>query len=1025
MSGLHYVSHDVVLEAVEWRVRVGMAVVTPEPQVFELLSYMMRNPGRTVSKGELLDALWSGDVVGESVLTRCVSCARKLLGDDSKTPRFIRTLHGRGYQFIAPVSEVAAPTVAPDLGAEPAAQIREGSLPPAAQGEFVGRVAELALLREAVRKLGNRSCELIMVSGEAGIGKTYLLDEAIRLTPPTTEVHKGHCSPVEGSPPFLAWQQCFRSIVRARTLRAVLRTLSDTEGDTRRLLLGERGQLVDGPAVDSPSKRFRTFDAIASSLETLAQQRPIVLVLDDLQFADLGSLLLLEFLIQRRPQRLLILGGVREGEHIAEEARAATLANIRSTCGRDLALSGFSPAEVKQFVEQRLQCEGDALAGSLYSRTGGNPFFLSVLTMAHDPARSHKALPTAIRQAVSNRLSRLDSQCLKLLRLASVWDREFEAATLARMGELTTERTLAALQLGCVAGVITRTKANAYRFVHDLVREVMYAEMGAEERARAHLSVGRALETHPSYQHAQQAAMLAHHFMQGAHFGGAARALDLSIRAGAYALRNFAYEEAIEHFTRASTMLASDGEGDHASQCAVLLDLGLAQVSAGLREAGQKTLTLAAAKARELGATAELASVALSLSPGLFAIEVGGYDPTLVALLREALAQVGQDNDRLRALLLARLALAMYWSDTFDERAAICEEASMLAERVGAEDVKAAVTTAHSLALLRSGNLKERRALSQQALDLCGRVSDHHGLLLNHVHRATLLLEDGDEAGARLEVEAIQKLARDVNQPQAIWVGSALTVARLFMDGRLSEVEAIAGDYLQTGQRVRDHNALQSFGVQLTLVRIEQGRGAEMLDALRHYTASYPRVAAWRAVLAHALSRSGRLDEAAAIYQSAKSTGFALPDDLLWLYALSLFSEICHEVGDAQGAKTLYERLAPFASRVVVVGYSIACTGALAQYLAMLGVTAGDDEAAHMHFEQAIITNRRLRAMLPLAYTLYRYAAFLSRRAGEQARALDCLREAKHIALERGLLALMERIAQFNGVPQFPQQSTH
>src|SRR5258707_11473681 len=107
MTGLRYTSHDVVLEPARWEGRIGQDVVTPEPKVFELLSYLMRHPGRAVSKAELLDSLWSGDVVGESVLTRCVSCARKLLADDSKTPRFIRTLHGRGYEFIAPVSTLA------------------------------------------------------------------------------------------------------------------------------------------------------------------------------------------------------------------------------------------------------------------------------------------------------------------------------------------------------------------------------------------------------------------------------------------------------------------------------------------------------------------------------------------------------------------------------------------------------------------------------------------------------------------------------------------------------------------------------------------------------------------------------------------------------------------------------------------------------------------------------------------------------------------------------------------------------
>jgi hypothetical protein len=576
------------------------------------------------------------------------------------------------------------------------------------------------------------------------------------------------------------------------------------------------------------------------------------------------------------------------------------------------------------------------------------------------------------------------------------------------------ERCNELLRSGCTAGVIAATRANEYRFVHDLIREVLYAGLGADERSRAHLLVGRALEAIPTYQQARHAAMLAHHFARGASLGGVTRAIDLSIRAGAYALRNFAYEEAIEQFTRASSLLALGTEPDPASECALLLDLGLAQISAGQREAGRSTLTAAAAKARELGAVVELASVALGLSPGLFAIEVGSYDPILVALLREALAQVGHDNDRLRALLLARLALALYWADTFDERVAICEEARQLAARVGGDDVKAAVTTARALALMRPANLAERHALSQEALELSDRASDHHGLLLNHLHHATLLLEEGDVAAAAFEAEAFQKLAQTVKQPQAVWIGRAVSACRLLLDGRLAEVEAIAGDCFQTGQRVRDHSALQTFGAHLSFVRIEQDRAAELLELVRSYALSYPRTVAWRIMYAYALSRSGQRAACAAEYESSKASGFALPDDLLWMVAMALLTEVCYYLRDAEGARILYDRYAPFSGRLVVIGFSIACLGSVERYLGLLAATIGRKEAAEAHFAQAIAANRRVHAMWPLAQTLYDYAVFLhGAGAGSSEQARECLREAAALARERSLVALEARIAAF------------
>ncbi|HEY6079429.1 MAG TPA: AAA family ATPase, partial [Polyangiaceae bacterium] len=802
---------------------------------------------------------------------------------------------------------------------------------PLGERNFVGRSDELRTLREAVRSVGGERSEFILLAGEAGIGKTRLLAEVTRDAPPGVEIHWGFCSPVEGAPPFLIWQQCFRSLIRQRTLKAVLRAFGDSASEARRLLLdADRGLQQDNPAWDSPSKRFRTFDAISHGLAELARQRPLVLVLDDLQFADFGSLMLLEFLIQQRTTGLLLLGATRDAERSLEPARAAVLAAIRASCRSELVLSGLSSQEVQQFVAQRLGAEPRGLAESLHARTGGNPFFLTVLTLSQAAlSPGAQPLPTAIRQAVSHRLSTLDADCVALLRTASVCGRELDRRVLAQVTKLPLEHCARLLDQGAAARVIAVTAGGDYRFVHDLIREVLYAELSAAERAQTHLAVGRALETAAEYQHARHAAMLAHHFAQGAVLGGATRALDLSIRAGAYALRNFAYEEAIQHFTRASQLLSQGSEVDPATECAVLLDLGLAQISAGQREAGQSTLTLAATKAREHGTTEDLASVALSLSPGLFAIEVGGYDPVLVGLLREALEQVGDSNPKLRALLLARLALALYWADTFDERVSICAEAERLSGALDAEEVRAAVMTAQALALSRPANLPERAQLTQRALELCGRVGDHHGLVLNRLHRASLLLEAGDLAAADFEADAFRKLAEEVQQPQALWIARALQSCRLLLDGRLAAVEAIAADCLQTGQRVRDHNALQTFGVHLTLVRIEQGRGREVLEALRNYAVTYPRTVAWRAFYAFALSRSGEPEKCAAEYASTKANGFAQPDDLLWPLSMAGLAEVCHTQGDAEGARVLYERFAPFANRSVVIGFGVGCWGSV------------------------------------------------------------------------------------------------
>jgi len=1016
MPALRYTSYDVVLEPARWSLRVGSELVTPEPKVFELLSYLMRHHGRLVSKAELLDSLWAGDVVGESVLTRCVSCARKLLSDDSKTPRFIRTVHGRGYEFIAPVSTHSSPAAA--VAREPtdaegfvASEGNPGERP------FIGRKRERARLEQALRQLEARRGDFLLLIGEPGIGKTRLLQEMRGSAPPSVEVHAARGSAVEGAPTFFAWQQIFRSLVRARSLKIVRRAFDSAPSGARKLLLGTDGwQAEDQPGWDSPNERFRTFDAMARGLSELAEQRPFTLVFDDLHATDLVSLLLLEFLTQALAAPILVIGSLRDAERLGDRAREEALARIRAACRTEIVLPGLNREEVTDFVQLHVEPGQAGLAASLFSRTGGNPFFLSVLTSGGDlPRAAEASLPSAVQQAVARRLAALEPGCRRLLEIAALCGQTFDALVLARAAGEDLEHCVKLLASAGSARVIARTGVNEYRFIHDLIREVLCAQLDEHDGPRLHLAVARALQTLPNYQDPRFAAMLAHHFVAAAHCGGASGAVDFSIRAGAYALRNFGYEEAVEHFLRARRLMPLSDESDPSTECAVLLDLGLAQVSAGQREAGQATLRAAAERARELGDVQELVSVALNLAPGLFAIETGVLDPALVGLLREALELVGHASPKQRALLLARLALALYWSDTFEERGALCREAQALALQVTQDDVKASVATAYIFALLRPANLEERRALSEQAIELCRRAGDHHGLLMNRLLRVAMFLESGDVAAAWFEADAFQRLAEETNQPQSLWIVKAHHACRLLLDGRLSDVERLAEACLFTGQRVHDHNALLTFGVHWTLVRIEQGRAAEVLEVIRDYRARYPRIVGWRVLYAYALCRAGQMSDSAAEYESLRRTDFALPDDLNWMVSMAWLAETCHALSDREGAPILYQRLVPFAERLVVIGYAgIACLGSVEHYLALLAATLGRAEQTEPHFERALAVHRRLPATLPLAHTLVGYAEWL-RATGRHQMAEARLLEARPLIEERDLTALKSRASVASG----------
>jgi DNA-binding winged helix-turn-helix (wHTH) protein/tetratricopeptide (TPR) repeat protein len=1009
MASLRYTSQHIVLEPQSWRIQVSGEVLTPEPKVFELLVYLMRNPGRVVSKAELLDSLWGGEVVGESVLTRCVSCLRKLLADDAREPRFIRTAHGRGYEFISAVTEQVVAAVANQNAIADPSSVDPSQAEARIDAVFVGREREVARLRAQLRDVDSVRARLVLVTGEAGIGKTRLLEEVSRAPPPGLEVHWARASNVEGAPPFFLWRQCLRSVVRQRSLKAVSRSFRAPAAGARKLLLGaDQWQADEQVGWDSPTHRFRMFDAIAQAIAELSRQRTLVFVLDDLHAADLSSLLLLEFLLEQLATPLLVLAAIRDAEPLASSDAQRLLSGIRARSREEVALLGLEHDEARGLVGSLRKEPTPQSVEQLHRRTGGNPLFLSLLAQSLEQER----LPEALRQAVANRLSRLAPGCLGLLRLAAVFGREFQASLLARAAGLKLWQCLPQLGVAVEARLIASHSSDEFHFVHDLVREVLYDQLDGEERGRLHLAVGRVLEALTEYQLAEQAARLVHHFVQAAHYGGASRALDLSIQAGAYALRNFAYEDAIQHFTRAARLLPVCADADAATECAILLDLGLSQVGAGLRDAGQASLRLAAAKAREQGLAEVLAQVALGLAPGLLAIETGVYDPALVELLREALQQLGDLNDRLRALLLARLSLALYWSDTFEERVALCREAEGLAKKLDSDEVSAFVLTARAFSLLRPSNLQERRLLSERALQSCRGASDNQSLLLNRLLLGAVLLEEGDLAAATFEADAFRQLAEATRQPQALWIVEAHRASRLLLDGQLDAVEAVAQGCLLTGQRTRDHNALLTFGVHFCLVRIEQGRSEEILPLIRDYAAKYPLIVGWRVLHAYALSRAGRLQACTAEYESLRARAFELPDDLNWLVSMAWLAETCHTLGDADVARLLYARLTPFAERLVVVGYAgIACLGSVQRFLGLLSATDGRLDHARGHLEAAVQANRGASASLPLAYTLRDLSSVLLASEGHSQRARECIEEAESFVSGRKLPVLAMALA--------------
>src|SRR2546428_5159610 len=377
---------------------------------------------------------------------------------------------------------------------------------------FVGRERELAELRAGLEAAVGGRGPFFLVVGEAGIGKTRLAEELAREAAERGGVALwGRCWEGEGAPPYWPWVQVIRALLQGVPAEELRPAVGAGAPYLVPLVpeLGERFR--DLPALSTSPRsehaRFYLFDAVATLLRSAAQRTPLVLVLDDLQWADAPSLLLLQFLAHElRDVRILLLGTYRE----VEVRQAPAVAEILGALGRDghhVPLRGLGEEEVRRFLEETIgRSPAPVLVRAVHRETEGNPFFVDevvrllvaerALERHEDTSPGRVPVPQGVREAIGRRLAPLPPPCRDALTLASVVGREFDLALLQRACGLDGEALLETLGPALAGEIVVREPRGAgrYRFAHALIREAIYEEIGAVERARLHGCIGDALE---------------------------------------------------------------------------------------------------------------------------------------------------------------------------------------------------------------------------------------------------------------------------------------------------------------------------------------------------------------------------------------------------------------------------------------------------------------------------------------------------------------------------------------------------
>jgi DNA-binding winged helix-turn-helix (wHTH) protein/tetratricopeptide (TPR) repeat protein len=521
-----------------WR---GEEEISLRPKTFEVLRYLVDHAGELVTKAALLDAVWAGLSVSDSMPANCVAELRRVLDDDARTPRFIETAHRRGYRFIAQVTTA--------IRTEPVRQPIDA--PKGPRPIVVGREDELEQMRKWYSQVHEGRRHVIFVGGEAGIGKTTFIQEFLHSVAAENASLVGHGQCVEqygSGEPYMPVLEALSRLGREADGRRVVEFLHKFAPTwlAQMPALLTREQRVGLQSEIQGVTQQRMLREMTEALEALTAESPLVLLLEDLHWSDFSTLELISAIARRRePARLLIVGTYRPVEILAKEHPLRTMKQeleLHRYC-EELRLRLLSEENVAGYLSSRLDGDGvkqfNTLAPVIYARTDGNPLFMvnvvdyllgrAGLMMRGEAASELESFaasrfdpPRSIREMIERNLERLKPEEQAVLEGASAVGPEFSAASVAAALERPEEEIEA-----CCTGLSRReqfigaqgpvtwpdgTIATGFRFHHALYQEVLYGRLPAGYQLLLHQRIALREEAGYGERASEIAGELAYHY---------------------------------------------------------------------------------------------------------------------------------------------------------------------------------------------------------------------------------------------------------------------------------------------------------------------------------------------------------------------------------------------------------------------------------------------------------------------------------------------------------------------------------
>ncbi len=983
----------------------------------------------------------SSDVFGVAVVEASRLC-QAANGGEILAAELVRSLcRGRGGFQMEPFGELELKGLSEPLPTcrvfwEPAEDLAAGIEPALAfpplllpGARYVGRSRLLDELDELRQGAAGSGCRMILLAGEPGVGKTRTAAElAHHSHAEGAAVLYGRCDEDLGAP-----YQPFLEALDFYTRNVEQPTLGRLPGELARLLpeLPTRVARLGRPVVSDPrSEEHLLFEATASWLVELAGQVPVVLVLDDLHWADKPTLVLLLHVLRSAMEagsrcRLLVVGTYRDTDIDRSHPLSGVLADLRRLpVVKRLPVSGLSYEEVEEFIANAAGHELDdrtkQLAEAVHAETEGNPFFV-VEVLRHlvetgavvrrqgrwsvaDPGTL--SVPEGVRDVIGRRLSRLSDASNEVLSVASVLGRDFDVELLSELSGLTESALLDALDEAVRARIIDETGPDHFHFSHALVRATLYEEMSATRRRRTHRRVAEAMEK----ARPDDVVALAYHYVEAGPEGGLlSRAVRYSLAAAEQALGARALADAERRFAGVLEVLDEAEMAEVAERSAALCGLGECQRDLS-NPVFRQTLLEAARLADDLGSVELLVRAVLANTRPVVSL-VDVVDPERVAMAERALGAVGPQPSADRARLLAYMASEHVFATDHRRRLALADEAESMARTLGDRRLLAWVLVRTGFAHKSTAHIEADVERTAEGVALADDTGDPALRVLARLWRAWSLLDHGDLAALERLSDEMDAMCAEAS-PSVQWVVKAVHPRLHALRGRLAAAEEANAECLAFGQRYGEPDAFVwsaaiDIGLQLQRDVLQPG----FADAMAAFAEQFPGAITWSSGAAAGLVLEGRVEEGRARVEKLHLDAERFAEEPFGLCGPAQLASVAYHCGDRRRAAELVEMLRPFAS--MWANFNLMVISPVGVALGMAELALGDAEAAVAVLEQSLeeTVARDAAGFVPQC-RLYLAVALLARRAaGDAERARHELDLGHREALDMGLDGVARHMA--------------